>query len=195
MTNSRRTNSLLNIVTRRLNAWFIVFLYIFSPAYGEEIRPTVQVTAKLSGILGGETFVAGQNTNLSFDAKIAADNSPVGVIPSDVYFGVITPDQQVLTWVEEPTSSGGRRTTGVLGLRPLLRDFRMAWSATPNPPVSMAVLFQSQGASPFHHEFTDTDPNGLYWVFCLLVYAGQNPSDIRQWYAIDLKPLLVDMTP
>ena len=188
-------NSLTCSVPQRVSAWIIVFACAFSPAYGEEIRPTVQVTAKLPGILGGETFVVNQNTSLSFDAKIAADNSPVGVVPSDVYFGVITPDQQILTWVEEPTSSDSPRATGVLGLRPLLRDFRMAWGATPNPPVSLAVLFQSQGASPFHHEFTRTDPKGLYWVFCLLVYAGQNPSDIRQWYVIDLKPLLVDMAP
>lgn len=92
-------------------------------------------------------------------------------IPIDVYFGVILPNQSVISWVHDSTPNATVMKMS-LGLLPLASNVTV-----PTTTGSHALA----GFQIARHTFTPQDQVGLYVSFCIVVATGKTPYDPRNW--------------
>ncbi len=125
------------------------------------------------------------NVPYAFNASVSGEMDPAAAYlfgkAVDVYFGILTPDQQAFSWILNPNTSS-RNAIGVIGFRPILTNYIASGA------YSMEQIAVSQ---KFAYPFTSSDKLGLYTVFCILVYAGKDPSKPENWSSVGMSPFLL----
>jgi len=159
---------------------FLVAVLAFGVAAGSAIGSTAAVPvisiltmdAMTAGYIGAQVFTwRTDGRALQFEAAASGfHNSPV-----DVYFGVVAPGERVFTW--SPAAGAPNLREGL---------FPAGQGITASEIYSVALL----GSSP-QYTFPAGSPLGIYSVFFILVYAGNDPRDARQWLAANMSPLVI----
>jgi len=137
--------------------------------------PTIKILvldAATAGLLSTPVFTWRIDGGaVQFEATASRDLSN----PVDVYFGVVAPGERVFSWSP---------AVGAPNLREGLFPAGQAITAT---QISSTGLL---GSGP-QYTFPAGSPLGIYSVFFLLVYAGNDPRDPRQWVAANMSPLVI----
>jgi hypothetical protein len=98
----------------------------------------------------------------------------------DLYFGFISPNNnEIFSWV-----SNGSETSIKKGLLPIVKGVEENENST-------FSLTRALGEE-IKYVVTGQEPTGMYLIFSLLVSPDADPSQIRKWIAIDMRPLFVD---
>jgi len=116
----------------------------------------------------------------TFALNLGASNLGTDIVTYDVYYGVITPDKTVLSWLSKPDKSAFELT---FGLVPLARSASLKLGDQPAEVVAASV-----GAG---YKFTPADALGEYLIFCIVARPGTNPGDVRNWAGFGSKILTV----
>lgn len=135
---------------------------------------TYVIDASLAG-LGDQQLFAVPATSGRTLAMGSSFERVAGSPLIDVYVGVILPGGRVFTWVPKP--GGGAILTE--GFSPVARSVAETTFTT-------RAVFGADAS----HTFSDKDATGLYSVFTLLVGAGRDPGDARQWSWVNMVPLM-----
>jgi hypothetical protein len=100
---------------------------------------------------------------------------------ADIYFGVILPGgTTVHTW--SPNSNG--TVTLKSGYAPIAKAQSLLTVGTFNTA-------SVNGGNRIRHDLSGSETKGLYLLFMFLVPTGTDPTDIRQWSFVTMKPLYV----
>lgn len=129
------------------------------------------------------TITTGVATQMYGTLNVRADTSPYyfsGLIqwegdvyvypfPSDIYFGVQSPDRgKVWTWA--PNQDG--IVTLNEGIVPFARASKAGRLST----------------GSIEHIFTGSEPSGMYLIFMVMVTSGGDPTDSGQWIRVGMSP-------
>jgi hypothetical protein len=131
--------------------------------------PQITVLASNTGLIIVHYTPAG--ALVTMDAVLEVD----AAVPSaaDVYVGILSPDGQSASWAGNPQA-------------PIL---------VKGPPVPLlANVVLTAGASSSRlviPNFAAGGPPGWYVLYGLVVVAGRNPNDPKQWFSSSFFPLLV----
>lgn len=98
---------------------------------------------------------------------------------ADIYFGVILPGGTTIhTW--SPNSNG--TVTLKSGFAPLAKARSLL-------TVGTFTTASVNGGNRIRHDLSGSETNGLYLLFMFLVPTGTDPTEIRQWSFVTMKPL------
>lgn len=99
----------------------------------------------------------------------------------DIYFGIMTPDGKTLTWVPDDATEEGAII--VEGLRPIAVNYKHKPDGYYLHQITKRRI---------KYMFTGSEPNGLYFIFAILMHHGKDPADMRAaWAGFGMTPMLV----
>lgn len=100
---------------------------------------------------------------------------------ADIYFGVILPGgTTVHTW--------SLNSNGTVTLKSGYAPIAKAQSLL---TVGTFTTASVNGGNRIRHDLSGSETKGLYLLFMFLVPTGTDPTDIRQWSFVTMKPLYV----
>lgn len=165
---------------KRLPWWSLVLWLCVaaSSASASSIAPPIVRTyvydLGLAGLIDQQVFVVPAQADRPLGLGASISQEPGG-FPMDVYLGVIVPGGKVFSWVPKP----GGGASVVSGLSPVARSVT-------EPSFTTRNVFGADA----QYTFTEADALGLYSVFTLLVPAGKDPGDARQWHWVSMVPVV-----
>ena len=133
--------------------------------------PQIQVYVGDGGLVGLIRHHATAGSWIFMDAVLSTQQD--SATRSDVYVGVVTPDGRNASWVGDPQAP-----IFVVGPPvPFLADVILTEPPPLTPPYRMLIHV--------------TAPEGWYMLYGLVVGAGQDPGDPRNWRNASFFPLLI----
>jgi hypothetical protein len=160
----------------------LIVLSCFLPASAGAATPIMQPFVTVSGSeWGGSSHAIRIGGFIFMEVSIQFENltffeGPNPIPPFDIYVGAMLPDSRFISWVGQPLGS-----TFVTG---------------PAPAPLATAVFPEVGTQHAYRwiNFSTGSPPGWYVLYGLVVRAGANPLDPREWIgwrAASFHPLLV----
>ena len=133
--------------------------------------PVITISTWLQGPNARPTRIAAINSSYQFNTHIEYQGG--FLIKNDLYFGVLLPgNAKVFTW-----GKNGEYTSLQANMVPILKGIDM------KDKLSLDV------GTDIQYTFTGNETPGMYIIFSMLVIANTDPTDPRNWFAIEMQPL------